>query len=257
MTDFQSVVLKANNLERLWLQDNGLRIKAFFSSEVRVPMCRLLRVQCYGDMSHVKDGFCTLLKIANHHIPITFFDEQGTVCAQLYHPCPQTKPLALWIGHCFCEQACQEDYQNWLDNQHYALFAQLHIMQGSLKTRHDFLQKQLIAYLKHRHLDSVFTELYQQGKRLLICMLGEQLMKHGLAAGTTVRNKLFHDLQDLMEYWIQGDILQWLQRFGEVNTALKREFYAHQNTAIAEKLQVLLTQLQEMLEQYALEQLHN
>ena len=59
-----------------------------------------------------------------------------------------------------------------------------------------------------------------------------------------------------MEYWTQGHILQWLQRFAEVNDALKRDFYSHQNTAIAQKLQTVLMQLQEMLEQYALEQLH-
>ena len=256
MTDYQSLVLDANGLHRLWLQDNGLRIIPKFSSERRVPICRLLRVQCYGNIGLVKDGFCTLLSIAKQHIPVTFFDEQGHVCAQLYHPCPQTKPLALWVEHCFCEQACQEDYNNWLENQHYALFASLHISRGSLGTRQEFLQKQLIAYLKHRQLDSVFTQLYQQGKKLLTCMLGEQLMAHGLAAGTTVRNKLFCDIEDLMLYWIQGDILQWLQRFADVNDALKRDFYSHQNTAIAQKLQTVLMQLQEMLEQYALDQRH-
>lgn len=257
MSDLQSLVLNAEGLHRLWLQDNGLRIIPKFSSERRVPICRLLRVQCYGDMGSVKDGFCSLLKIAKQHIPVTFFDEQGHVCAQLYHPCPQTKPLALWVEHCFCEEACKEDYQNWLDNQHYALFAQLHISQGSLSTRQTFLQKQLTAYLKHLQLDILFTELYQQGKRLLIAMLSEQLMKHGLMAGSTVRDRLFRDLQDLMEYWIQGDILQWLQRFNHASHDLKKEFYSHQNTAIAEKLAILLIQLQEMLEQYALEQLHN
>jgi CRISPR/Cas system-associated endonuclease Cas1 len=90
MTDYQSLVLHANGLHRLWLQDNGLRIIPKFSSERRVPICRLLRVQCYGNIGLVKDGFCTLLSIAKQHIPVTFFDEQGHVCAQLYHPCPQT-----------------------------------------------------------------------------------------------------------------------------------------------------------------------
>lgn len=257
MNDYQSLVLKSANLQRLWLQDNGLRILPKCSSEVRVPMCRLLRVQCYGDIGLVKDGFCTLLNIAKQHIPVTFFDEQGHVCAQLYHPCPQTKPLALWAEHCFCELACQEDYQNWLHNQHYALFAQLHIRQGGLSTRQDCFQQQLVAYLKHHHLDSLFTEFYQQGKQLLLCMLGELFMAYGLASGTTVRDKLFHDLQDLMEYWIQGDILHWLQRFGDASISLKQDFYSHQNTAIAERVQLVLNQLQEMLEQYALEQYHH
>lgn len=90
----------------------------------------------------------------------------------------------------------------------------------------------------------------------LTVVLGEQLMAYGLAAGTSLRNKLFNDLHDLMEYWIQGDILQWLQRFAEVNDTLKRDFYSHQYNAISEKITLILTQLQEMLEQYALEQLH-
>ena len=108
MSDYQSLVLKSAALQRLWLQDNGLRIIPKFSSERRVPLCRLLRVECYGDIGQVKDGFCTLLKIAEQHIPVTFFDSSNQVCAQLYHPCPTTKPLALWLEHCFCEQACQE-----------------------------------------------------------------------------------------------------------------------------------------------------
>ena len=257
MSDYQSLVLKSAALQRLWLQDNGLRIMPKFSSERRVPLCRLLRVECYGDIGQVKDGFCTLLKIAEQHIPVTFFDSSNQVCAQLYHPCPKTKPLALWLEHCFCEQACQDDYRNWLNNQHYALLAHLHITQGSLPTRQQLLQQQLIVYLKSRQLDSVFTELYQQGKRMLTVVLGEQLMAHGLAAGTSLRNKLFNDLHDLMEYWIQGDILQWLQRFSNVNDHLKRDFYSHQYNALSEKITLILTQLQEMLEQYALEQYHH
>ncbi len=63
---------------------------------------------------------------------------------------------------------------------------------------------------------------------MLTVVLGEQLMAYGLAAGTSLRNRLFNDLNDLMEYWIQGDILQWLQRFAEVNDTLKRDFYSHQ-----------------------------
>lgn len=254
MNDYQSLVLQSAALDRLWLQDNGLRIIPKFSCERRVPLCRLLRVECFGDIGSVKDGFCTLIKIAKQHIPVTFFDELGQVSAQLYHPCPKTKPLALWLEHCFSENACQEDYRNWLHNQHYALFAQLNISQGCLQTRQQRLQQLLEVYLKHHHLDSVFTQLYQQGKTMLIVVLGEQLMAHGLAAGTTMRNHVFNDLQELMEYWIQGDVLQWLQRFGNVNDALKHDFHSHQHAAISEKVILLLTQLQEMLEQYALEQ---
>lgn len=257
MNDYQSLVLQANALHRLWLQDNGLRIIPKFSSERRVPLCRLLRVECFGDIGSVKDGFCTLLKVAEQHIPVTFLDESGKhVRAQMYHPCPQTKPLALWIEHCFCEQACHEEYSNWLHNQHYALLAQLGIRQGSLQTRQQCLQQHLELYLKHHQLDHTFTQLYQQGKGILILVLGEQLMAHGLAAGTSLRNRLFTDLEDLMLYWIQGDILQWLQRFANVNDALKRDFYSHQHQAISDKLCLVLSQLQEMLEQYALEQLH-
>ena len=56
-----------------------------------------------------------------------------------------------------------------------------------------------------------------------------------------------------MEYWTQGHILQWLQRFGEITPELTKQFYGHQNMAIAEYLQTLFVQLQEMLEQYALD----
>ena len=42
---------------------------------------------------------------------------------------------------------------------------------------------------------------------MLTVVLGEQLMAYGLAAGTSLRNRLFNDLHDLMQYWIQGDIL--------------------------------------------------
>jgi hypothetical protein len=46
--------------------------------------------------------------------------------------------------------------------------------------------------------------------------------------------------------------LQWLQRFGEITPELTKQFYGHQNMAIAEYLQRLFVQLQKMLEQYAL-----
>jgi hypothetical protein len=252
ISDYQSVMLDAHKVSRVWLDDNSLRIKPTYTHEVRVPVCRLLRVHCYGEL---QDGFCALLKLAEQHIPVTFFDHQGHVRAQLYHPCPNTKPLALWLEHCFCEEACQCQYQQWLENQHYALFAHLHITHGCLKIRHEHLQQQLVAYLKHRHLDSLFSTLYQQGKRLIMSHLGELLMAYGLPAGTTIRNKLFLDLQDLMEYWTQGHILQWLQRFGDITPELTQQFYGHQNMAIAGHLQTVLVQLQKMLEAYALEQI--
>ena len=131
----------------------------------------------------------------------------------------------------------------------------MHITHGCLKIRHEHLQQQLVAYLKHRHLDSLFSTLYQQGKRLIMSHLGELLMAYGLPAGTTIRNKLFLDLQDLMEYWTQGHILQWLQRFGDITPELTQQFYGHQNMAIAGHLQTVLVQLQKMLEAYALEQI--
>ena len=156
ISDYQSVMLDAHKVSRVWLDDNSLRIKPTYTHEVRVPVCRLLRVHCYGEL---QDGFCALLKLAEQHIPVTFFDHQGHVRAQLYHPCPNTKPLALWLEHCFCEEACQCQYQQWLENQHYALFAHLHITHGCLKIRQEHLQQQLVAYLKHRHLDVVCLSL--------------------------------------------------------------------------------------------------
>ena len=46
--------------------------------------------------------------------------------------------------------------------------------------------------------------------------------------------------------------MQWIQRFAiEVNDTLKRDFYSHQYNALSEKITLILSQLQEMLEQYA------
>ena len=98
ISDYQSVMLDAHKVNRVWLDDNSLRIKPTYTHEVRVPVCRLLRVHCYGEL---QDGFCALLKLAEQHIPVTFFDHQGHIRAS-----PFSKEL-LAIKSIYAQ--CQKD----------------------------------------------------------------------------------------------------------------------------------------------------
>lgn len=251
----QSLIFEGSRIEYLKLDDVSLRVKALRVSESRIPLRCLLRVHCHNEPAN---GFNTLLQLAERHIPVTFFDRRGHVRAQLYYPQPKPQPLALWLEHCFGEEAFQLQLDNWLASQQMALFANLDIHQGQLVERHAFLMAELAHfYQTYPHRFDEFLETQDQLRQLLLAHLGELLLAYGLPAGGSIRHRIFTELRDMLDFWLDGQVYRWLQRFPAPQTEpdARRKFYSYVNEALNHRVGLLLRQLQAFVEAYGLEQI--
>lgn len=250
----QSLILDGPAIHYLRLDDVSLRVKGRQSAEQRIPLRCLLRVHCFRDPA---EGFDTLLMLAERHIPVTFFDRTGRVRGQLYHPQPEPTALALWLEHCYGESPFQTRLDAWLEAQQLALFATLDIHQGPLVERHAFLMAEL-AHFQRAHPERM-DDLISARERLsglLDAYLSEMLLAHGLPPGGVARGRLYRDLKELLEFWLDGQAHRWLSRLPAPDSGkdVWRLFNAYAGDELSRRIALLLRQLQGFVEAYALEQ---
>lgn len=252
--NLQTLVFDGARVETLKIDDVSLRVKAMHGPENRIPLRCLLRVHCHGEP---RAGFLTLVELASRHIPVTFFDRRYQVLAQLYHPRPEPKPLAMWLEHCWEDALFRQQLDQWLANQQYALFGDLEIHQGTLVDRHAFLMLELSRFMS-REPDkfSAFQEARAEAGHVLTAHLSEMLLVHGLPPGGSLREQLFRELYDMLDFWLDGQVHRWLGRFTAPveSEAATHRFYSYINKALCHRAGLLLQQLQGFVEAYALEQ---
>lgn len=251
----QSLILDGPRIDYLRLDDVSLRVKARQVAECRVPLRNLLRVHCHRDPA---GGFDVLLDLASRHIPVTFFDHRGRVRGQLYHPQPEQTALALWLEDCYGESPFQTLLDDWLTAQQMALFATLDIHQGPLVERHAFLMAELAHFLSaHPERRDDLLTAREQLNGLLEAHLSEMLLAFGLPPGGSARGRLYRDLRDMLDFWLDGQTHRWLSRLPSPaeGPAAWRLFYAYAGEEVSRRVGLLLRQLQGFVEAYALEQL--
>lgn len=253
MTD-HSLVLDGGRLEMLRIDDVSLRVRVMGRGDNRVPLRSLVRVHCHGEPA---TGFSTLLELAGRHIPVTFFDRRGQVKAQLYHPHPQSRPLSLWLEQCLAEQPFLASFDIWLENQQAGLFTQLDIHQGGLVDRHATLMTELSLFLgAHPELRDDFELMQEQLRQHLLAHLGEAMLVHGMPAGSSMRERLFGEFRDMLDFWLDGQAWRWLQRLPAPSASREwsQRFYSFISAELSRRVAVLLKQFQGFVEAYALEQ---
>jgi hypothetical protein len=101
-----------------------------------------------------------------------------------------------------------------------------------------------------------FQDARAEAGNLLTAHLGEWLLVHGLPPGGSLRAQLFHELHDMLDFWLDGQVHRWLVRFTapDENRSASQRFYSYINDALCHRAALLLRQLQGFVESFALEQ---
>lgn len=244
MTERVTLVIDADALERIRIDQGSLAVTARGRSEQRVPISRLLRVDVTGVPAR---GFESLLELAACSVPVTFFRRSGAVLAQVFHPRVASTALSHWLAELFTVNGESDCYRAWRENHLRCIHRQAGIQGGSSEQKDREHGQRLLSELRRMELYDAYSGLAPLQEGLVCARVGEQLLRFGVLPGGPAHARLARDLESLASRWLMGQTLEWLVRLeGNAGAPLfVRYLQSLSSNALDEWLHLILSRLSE------------